>query len=222
MDTTTPPAAPHTLSPLFHNIPAELRAMQQWVVWAHTWKEAEKKFAKVPYSPTAGTLASSTDPTTWGTFDEAVAAYTTSRAKGSPHDALDGIGFVFTGTQYMGVDQDHVLSDGVPAPDAARIVRELDTYTEISPSGTGVKSFIKATKPGAGWSKISGLGLEMYDDSRYFTMTGHVLDGVPDAPQERQAQVDALYYRVLAERLGKPPPAPPPAPPPPPTPGYEA
>ena len=70
MDTTTTlpaasPAAPFTLAPKFENIPAELRAMRQWIVWAHTWKDGEQKFAKVPYSPTTGDNASSTDPATW-------------------------------------------------------------------------------------------------------------------------------------------------------------
>jgi hypothetical protein len=205
MDTTTlpaaSPAAPHTLAPKFENIPVELRAMRRWIVWMHTWKDKEQKFAKVPYSPTTGANASSTDSTTWGTFEEAVAAYTVSQAKGDPNDTFDGVGFVFTGTPYMGVDQDHVLSaDGVLTPEATRIVSELDTYTEVSPSGTGVKSFIKARKPGTDWSKITGLGLEMYDSGRYFTMTGHHVLSTPAEPQERQVQVDALYSRVLAAR----------------------
>jgi AAA domain/NrS-1 polymerase HBD domain len=198
------PTPPFSLAPLFENIPAELRALRQWIVWAHTWKDGEQKFAKVPYSPVTGANASSTDPATWGTFDEAVAAYTMNRVKGDPNDALDGIGFVFTGTPYMGVDQDHVLDDGKLSPEAQRIVEALATYTEVSPSGTGVKSFIKAKKPGAAWSKITGLGLEMYDEGRYFTMTGHVLDGAPREPQDRQAQVDALYYRVLLEKGARP------------------
>jgi hypothetical protein len=196
----TAPAAPPTLAPKFENIPAELRALRQWIVWAHTWKEQDQKFAKVPYSPATNTPASSTNPATWGTFDEAVAAYTASRGKGDPNDALDGIGFVFTGTPYMGVDQDHVLNDGVLTSTAERIMADLDSYTEVSPSGTGVKSFVRAKKPGNGWSKITGLGLEMYDEGRYFTLTGHIVDGVPNEPQERQTQVDTLYYRVLAEK----------------------
>jgi hypothetical protein len=203
MSTTTPlpaasPVFPRTLPPKFENIPAELRALKQWIVWAHTWKEAEKKWAKVPYSPATGANASSTDPATWGTFEEAVAAYTASRS--NPNDNFDGVGFVFTGTPYMGVDQDHVLEGDALAPAAQRIVAELATYTEVSPSGTGVKSFLRARKPGNAWSKITGLGLEMYDESRYFTMTGYILDGLPAEPQERQDQVDALYYRILAER----------------------
>src|SRR5262249_30319743 len=189
----------HTLSPIFENIPVELCSMTQWVVWAHTWKDAEQKFAKVPYSPVSGARASSTDPTTWGTFDEAVAAYTVSRAHG-PDDCFDGIGFVFTGTPYMGVDQDHVLGDGALTPEAARIVADLDSYTEVSPSGTGVKTFVRAKKPGNEWSKVTGAGLEMYDEGRYFTMTGHHLAGTPTAPQARQAQIDALYHGVLSEK----------------------
>ncbi|MGH7391934.1 MAG: AAA family ATPase [Candidatus Rokuibacteriota bacterium] len=201
------PSAPHTLAPLFDNIPAELRALRQWVVWAHTWKDGDQKFAKVPYSPATGANASSTDPATWGTFEEAVAAYTASRANAD--DNYDGIGFVFTGTPYMGVDQDHVLDRDVLAPEAIRIVAELDTYTEVSPSGTGVKSFIKAKKPGNGWSKITGLGLEMYDEGRYFTITGHHLAGTPTAPQARQEAVDALYRRGLSEKsVPKPTPVP--------------
>jgi len=194
-------AAPYTLPPLFDNIPAELRARRHWVVWGHTWKPADQKWAKVPYSPVTGRSASSRDPKTWGTFDEAVAAYTASRAKGDPDDALDGIGFVFTGTPYMGVDQDHVLGpDGELTPEASRIVEELDSYTEISPSGTGVKTFVRAKKLGNKWSKITGGRLEMYDEGRYFTMTGHHFPGTPPAPQERQRQVDVLYRRVLSEK----------------------
>jgi len=195
-----PPVTPHTLSPIFGNIPVELRSMKQWVVWAHTWKDAEEKFAKVPYSPVTGARASSTDPATWGTFDEAVTAYTASRANGTD-DCFDGIGYVFTGTPYMGVDQDHVLGpDGVLTPEAARIVAELDSYTEVSPSGTGVKTFVRGKKPGNEWSKVTGAGLEMYDEGRYFTMTGHHLAGTPTAPQARQPQVNTLYHRMLSEK----------------------
>ena len=195
------PTPPFTLTPTFDSIPLELRVLPNWVTWSHTWKEKEQKFAKVPYSPRTDTPASSTDSATWGTFEEAVSTYTSSRAKHDPENTLDGIGFVFTGTPYMGVDQDHVLGpDGTRTPEAERIVRDLDTYAETSPSGTGVKSFVRAKKPGNEWSKVTGTGLEMYDEGRYFTMTGHHLAGTPTAPQKRQSQIDALYHRVLSEK----------------------
>lgn len=71
-------------------IPAELKALPQWVIWR---PQGDKK---VPINPKTGKPASINDPSTWGTYLE---------AKGRDSDRL---GFVLTGDDpYVGIDRDH-------------------------------------------------------------------------------------------------------------------
>ncbi len=106
-------------------------------------------------------------------FADALAAWAAGR--------YDGIGFVFSADDpYTGVDLDHVrdADTGVVQPWALDIVRRLDSYTEISPSGGGLHVIVRAQVP-RGRKKFPQLGAEMYDRARYFTMTGNVFAGVP-------------------------------------------
>jgi primase-polymerase (primpol)-like protein len=114
----------------------EMIARGRRFVW---WKRRVKKngkVAKVPYGPN-GKPASSTDPATWGTLAECVAAC-------KAHDG-DGIGFVFTGDGLAGVDLDGCRDPqtGAIAPWAQRIIDDFASYTEVSPSGTGVKIYFR-------------------------------------------------------------------------------
>jgi primase-polymerase (primpol)-like protein len=60
------------MQPIIGNIPAELRQIPQWVCWkAKPGKNG--KIDKVPFDPKTGRAASSTDPATWGVFEQAVA-----------------------------------------------------------------------------------------------------------------------------------------------------
>ncbi len=87
-------------------------------------------------NPHTGKPAAANDPATWGTFDEAMQA--TKRYK------WEGGGFVFAeGGGYAGVDFDDCRVDGELTPEAAAAVRALNSYTEISPSGNGVKVIAK-------------------------------------------------------------------------------
>ncbi len=139
------------------NIPEELRRRPQWV----THKE------KVPYIAGSVGKASSTDSTTWRTFEEAVQAL-----KASP-GRFDGIGFVFSsGDPFAGVDLDKCRNPetGELEEWATEIIQDLDGYTEASPSGTGVHIFIRGKAPNKKRGKV-----EAYSSERYFTMTGRVL-----------------------------------------------
>jgi hypothetical protein len=81
---------------------------------------------------------------------------------------VSGIGFVFSKDDNLfGVDLDNCIQNGSLRPEAARIVNALATYTEISPSGNGVKLFAKGRLPGP--NKNSQL-IEAYDHARYFTV----------------------------------------------------
>lgn len=150
----------------YSSIPAELKALRQWVAWnpddARTREADGIEGRKVPLNPRTLRNASSTDPETWGTFDEAVATGY-------------GVGFVLTADDpYLCVDLDHVVGEGGIEPEALEIVERLDTYTELSPSGTGLHLWCRAVKPG----ERSRAGIvEMYDSGRYIRFTGDVYEG---------------------------------------------
>jgi primase-polymerase (primpol)-like protein len=167
-------------------VPADLRSLAQWVVWR--FEQREDKPAKVPYSALRHTRASTTNPASWTTFEAAVAA--------SQQCGYAGVGFVFSGDDpFCGVDLDHCLNgSGEPSEAARRIVGLLNTYTEISPSGRGLKLFVRAELPAGGNRRP---GVEMYDRGRYFTVTGRHLPGTPTTLEDRQQELEALHAEIF-------------------------
>ena len=161
--------------PNFEVIPQDIKIRSQWVVWQQ--EVVDGRLTKVPYQPRKPQKkASSTNSDTWGTFEQASSVARTN--------GFDGIGYVFSVEDpYCGVDLDHCRSpeSGEIAEWAWKIIKRLNSYTEISPSGTGVHILIKGTVPPGGNSKdLPGGGkVEMYSQGRYFTMTGHHLGGTP-------------------------------------------
>lgn len=163
--------------------------LNQWVVWLY--EEINGKRAKVPYSPLDARRASATDPATWATYEQAKTV-----AKGGSYD---GIGFVFTERDpYCGVDLDDCVDPETAelAGWADEIVEELDSYTELSPSGTGIHVIVAGKLPAGRRRKGQ---LEMYDHGRYFTVTGRGLRDM--RVEERQAELEALHRRVFGERM---------------------
>lgn len=164
----------------------ELKHRRQWVMWR--LEERGGNPTKVPYTPLSNRKASSTDLMTWGTFEEALAFL----------DRYDGIGFVFSsGDPYVGVDLDSCIDPktGNVAPWAAKIVEQLDSYTEISPSGTGIHIVAKGEIPANGKRRH----VEMYSAKRFFTMTGHQLSGRTMIRDRKETLV-----RLHAELLSRP------------------
>jgi len=161
-------------------IPRELRALG-CVLWRAETREGDKP-TKVPYCvANPSRKASSTDPKTWATFDDAVEAY---EALGG----FDGIGVVLT--QAAGitcVDLDRVIdSAGQLDPRAATLVERFDSWTEISPGGRGLHIFAYGTVPAA----IKGDQIEIYSEARYIAITGHRWASTPNEPRERQSYLD--------------------------------
>jgi primase-polymerase (primpol)-like protein len=147
------------------NVPAELRARPQWVNW-QARERLDGRLDKVPYTPGTTRKASTTDLTTWRTFDEAL----------KDLDRYDGVGFVFcSGDPYVGVDLDGCVDPetGEVKPWAARIIESLDSFAELSPSGTGVHVIARGKIPYA----CRREAVEMYSQGRFFAVTGHVLGG---------------------------------------------
>lgn len=155
----------------FENIPEELRSYPQWVC---------HDAAKRPINPHTGQLADVSDPTTWGSFDQARAA----------HDAGKGvgIGFVFTESDpFTGIDLDVPQGEG-PSAFQNEIYNRFPSYTETSPSGRGLHIIVKGRVPAA--IKDSAERVEVYTSGRYFTVTGNVVRG--ERPLDMQEGLDWL------------------------------
>lgn len=134
-------------------IPLELRNKPQWVCHKN----------KIPMNPHTYLAASSTDSSTWGTFDQAI--------KAAEVNGFDGVGFVFA-APYVGVDMDHCIENGEINEFARNVIEKCNSYTEISPSGEGIHIIVKGSIPRAFKSK----GIEVYDQGRYFTVTATTVD----------------------------------------------
>jgi putative DNA primase/helicase len=180
--------APHSLD----SLPALLRQLDQWVCWRYLTRKG--KPTKVPFDAKSGREASTTNPQTWSSFAEVVHAL-------GEDTTFAGGGFVFAeGDDLCGVDLDNAIdaSTGDLKPWAQRIVSDLNSYTEISPSGTGVKMFLRATKPGKRCrTSIEDGEIEIYDQGRYFTTTGQRRPEVSADVEDRQRELDALYHRIF-------------------------
>ena len=171
-------------------IPRSLREAPQWVCWKS--EDRQGRSTKIPYDARTGRRASSTDPATWTTYEQAIGTF-----EQAPD--LDGIGFVFTRTDpFCGVDLDDCIDEnGVFEPWAKQIIDRFSTYTEVSPSGRGVKLFLRGELPRRGNRKGR---IEIYDHARYFTVTSRRLSESPTEIAERQEELDELH----AELFGRP------------------
>src|SRR5271157_1430271 len=192
-------APPKSKPPRANAIPAELRAISRWLGWKSV--PAEPKPRKLPIDPKSGKAASSTDPATWSDYDTAVASVARYRLNQSA--ALPGgIGFVFIADgQLVGIDLDNCRTPqtGEIAPWAQRIIKQLDSYGEVSPSGTGVKIFLKGKLPPNAKHNVKHQtgSVEMYDSGRYFTVTGKHVPGTPTTIEDRQAELTTVYADVF-------------------------
>jgi putative DNA primase/helicase len=176
----TPRPVPLAVQP--KNIPAELIAADQFVVWRYEL-DKDNHWTKPPYvASDPARLASSTDAETWRPFRVAFDAYEDGKC--------DGLG-VPMGDDKSGVDLDHCIDDaGTIAPWAMAIVQAMNSYTERSPSGRGLRIFVRGSLP-PGRRKAGDV--EMYDSGRYLTVTGQHLAGTPTTIEERTAELAALH-----------------------------
>jgi primase/DNA polymerase family protein/AAA domain-containing protein len=182
------------------NIPAELKGCNNWVVWKTEGRDGNP--TKPLYDANRNgkhAYAKVNDAATWASFNRA--AEVSDILLGD----YEGAGFVFTDTDYVGVDLDGVVhEDKTIDPFAVEIVKIANTYCEFSPSGTGVHLIFESSLPlPAGNRKGSKkLGGEIYNKTspRYFTVTG---DKVKDLSSDDITKIDdpekiaLLHFMVL-------------------------
>lgn len=168
------------IRPNFATVPQELQDVNQWVLWKLVIRDGKE--IKMPWS-VYDQPAKSNDASTWSTFECAVMRYDEQKHA--------GIGFVFAvGDGFAGVDLDSCRDPetGAIAKWAQDHIDEANSYTEISPSGTGVKIWLKSElhlpkgrnikldhPPSVRGGKKPGI--EIYTQERYFAVTGHVIRG---------------------------------------------
>lgn len=190
----------------FQNIPEEMKQLPNWCVWKLEIEKEGEKPKKNPYSVPHNTeykpkyckKARSNDPSTWGTFDQAVQL----SSKG-----FDGIGFMFTDTPFVGIDIDDGIDSvsGKAKESAADIITQAASYTELSQSKQGFHIILRGTLPvGRRQNKdekyTTGIIYEMYGHGspRYFAMTGNVWEGRREIT-ENQAAIDQIHEKYIAK-----------------------
>jgi hypothetical protein len=179
--------------------PKDLTERDQWVLWRYEAREG--KTTKVPYS-TDGKRASSTDPASWTGFESARDKW----RRFPEHYA--GLGFVFSKADpFAGLDLDDCLNArGEVKPWASKIIEQFgDCYSEISPSGTGVKIWARGALPANFPGKrVKDGAIEMYDHARYFCVTGRRFRGAPLEIEDHASDLLVLYEYLTGGQKGWP------------------
>lgn len=164
----------------YDNLPPELTNIPQWVC---AWNDS-----KVPMRAFERKAASSVMPESWCEFNVARQAV--------ENGAYDYVGFVFHNNGIVGIDIDAGFDeDGFLSPLSVDVMNHCRSYTEKSRSGRGVHILVKGFLPFRGRNNNSGV--EIYQASRYFIMTGDVL--VFPSIVENQAAIDYILEAYFPE-----------------------
>ena len=145
----------------YEAVPQELRELKQWCVFVI--QEVNGRMTKVPYDVNTFKKARSNDESTWGTFEQALHVYNTSKTP-------DGLGYFFdeVGEQieeYRNGTADHTNI-------VAEFIDVMQSYAEVSPSGKGIHIIAKGKLPAQGRRKGN---VECYSSGRFFTVTGDII-----------------------------------------------
>ncbi|MHB9024028.1 MAG: phage NrS-1 polymerase family protein [Armatimonadota bacterium] len=168
------------------NIPDWMKVKPHWVGFKIGGKHGGgPKAKKVPFNPRTGRRASSTDPSTWGSFDEAIQALRDGKYDAIAYAITKDDGVVF-------IDLDHCLDPetGEFLQDKfEQLVKDLDSYTERSINRDGVHVIAYGEKH---TDRCNAEGIECYDGSRFCIMTGDTIPGTSPQVEHRQDAIDTM------------------------------
>lgn len=172
------------------NLPAldQLKARDQWVAWQYMYDPKKGKWDKPPLSVKGG-YAKSTTPSTWASYS--AAEQYALRRPGT------GVGYVLTAADGLtGIDIDGCRDPVTGKLDrwAEEVLAAAETYAEISPSGTGIRMFASGKVERS--TAFKPAGIEIYNEGRYLTITGHVVPGVPTSILPAPHTLETLYGRI--------------------------
>lgn len=182
---------------MYEFIPEELKRLKNWVCWkAEPDPKVHSGIKKIPINPYTGGQAMSNNPDTWSDFETAVRV----------SSDLAGIGFVFDGNGYFGVDLDDMpealeqFKNGSYDNVIGEFVYGLKSYTELSNSGNGIHIICKGKLPEGARRRGS---IEMYEKGRFFVMTGNYCSEFIDISDCTES-VKPLHERYLAQQKSPP------------------
>ena len=96
-----------------------------------------------------------------------------------------------------GIDFDHCVAGGNIHPEVAGILKRIGSYAEISPSGNGIKTWVKNKFALDRGHKVTkeGYEIEVYNAGRYFTVTTEVIS--PYANLVESPEAERIYHEVF-------------------------
>lgn len=160
---------------------SQVQPLNQWVVWRGELIEGKRK--KVPYNPNyRNAKASVKIPKSWGSFETALTALESGN--------YSGLGLMIT-PPLVFIDLDHCVAKEtgeIIDPKAQDIVKAINSYTEISPSRTGLHILSYGSVPASLHNEI-----EVYGQERFTTITTRHVPGTPQTVEHRQSEVTALF-----------------------------
>jgi putative DNA primase/helicase len=145
------------------HFPAELQQLKSWILWRYE-NTGKPKPDKIPYQINKTYGASTTEPATWSALADVLAVA----------DDEFKPGIVANG-EYVFLDLDACVVNGEIEGWAQSVILRCNSYTEFSPSETGVHIFVR----GRVLKARKKNGCEIYSDGRYFTVTGKQVPGTP-------------------------------------------
>ncbi len=155
------------------NIPEELKQHPYWCTWILKYdeKDPSKKPRKIPINPVTRCNLGTDNVEGWVNFETALSAYQNKYV-------YAGIGILLTDDdKFVGVDVDNCMDDDSPNGHVADdVIDSLDSYTEISPSGTGIRIICKRGKKALLLEGNKTDLAEIYTEKRFLTITGYVVD----------------------------------------------
>jgi hypothetical protein len=182
-------------------IPPELRELPRWACWQERPSPGGKP-GKPPIQARTGpngslVFASVNDPATWATFPAAERFW---REHLRDQEPPSGLSFALYGDGVIGVDLDDCRDPATRRISewAADLIRRLNTYTEISPSGKGLRLFLRGSLPSYGRKKGQ---IEVYDNHKFMTVTGRMLvgDGVSFHIEDRPDELRKWHREVFGD-----------------------
>lgn len=188
------------VNPVIH-APAFLIKLQAFLLWRYVQKPGEPKPRKVPYyangNVRSGKQGDNKDREQLAFYDEGHAVY---RNNG----AFAGIGVAMLKEWGItALDFDKCIVNGRIDPRVQDLIK--DTYSEISPSGTGIRAFMRGALPSRkSPAKDGQFGFETFSDSGFVTLTGDMTDGcvllgMDDTLQDLTPDVHAMYIERFGE-----------------------
>ena len=174
----------------------KLKKLKCWILYR--LELCGNRMKKIPVNPKDGKAISVSESEYWTDYDTAMAAQQKINA--------NGVGVVFNeapieGKLHLtGIDIDHCLDAAANSatPVALEIGKNLNSYTEVSPSGTGLHILVLSAVSAS--YKNQEYGIEIYSRKRFFTFTGNRIPSLNPDICDRTVQLEEIIVKYFPNR----------------------